>query len=295
MSACNLCPRHCGIDRDTSFGFCKTESDAVVNLYQLHFGEEPIISGTKGSGTVFFSGCNLGCIFCQNHIISSARRGEVKTPRELSDIYLDLMRMGANNINLVTPMHFAPKIKESILIAKDRGLNIPIAINTGSYDLPETLQLFDGLVDIYMPDFKFWSSSTSFELTGVKDYKERAMDAIAEMYRQVGPAVISDNGLMKSGVIVRHLILPSHIFDSKHILDYLTKTYGNNIYISLMNQYTPMPHLKNLKRDVPEYLFRTLKPEHYDSVIDYLCDKNQTNAFIQSDESIGDELIPKFI
>lgn len=293
MNKCTLCPRQCGIDRDTRKGACHAQSEAVVNLYQLHFGEEPIISGEAGSGTVFFSGCSLGCIFCQNYKISNTGNGEVKSPSELADIYLELQNKGANNINLVTPMHFATKVAESIRIAKGAGLVIPVAINTGGYDSVETLRVFDGLVDIYMPDFKFWSPSIANELAHAPDYRERAIDAIAEMYRQTGAPIIGDDGMLKKGIIVRHLHLPGKLFDSKHILDYLLKTYGNNIYISLMSQYTPMPQLANMP-NCPDYMKRTVNPEHYDRLIDILAYSDQENCFAQELASTGDEMIPDF-
>lgn len=293
MNACKLCPRQCGINRNETPGYCHAKADAVVNLNQLHFGEEPIISGTRGSGTVFFSGCNLGCIFCQNHVISSTIKGETKSPEELATIYLSLQERGAHNINLVTPMHFAIPVAESLRIARSAGLRAPVAINTGGYDSVETISVFDGLVDIYMPDFKFWTSNTSKELSNVTDYKEVAISAIKAMYDQVGPAELGDDGMLKRGVIVRHLHLPGKLFESKHILEYLINTYGNNIYISLMSQYTPMPHLSGLTR-CPDYLKRTVNPEHYDRLIDILAYSNQENAFAQELESTGDELIPDF-
>lgn len=293
MNKCTLCPRKCGIDRDSKPGVCHAKSEAVVNLYQLHFGEEPIISGTRGSGTVFFSGCNLGCIFCQNHSISSTGNGDIKTPDELASIYLELQNKGAHNINLVTPMHFASKVARSLEIARLNGLTLPVAINTGGYDLPETLSVFDGVVDIYMPDFKFWSEKIAQELAHAPDYRERAMEAIATMYRQVGPVVIGDDDMLKRGMIVRHLHLPGKLFDSKHILEYLTKTYGDSIFISLMSQYTPMPQLDAIA-GCPDYLRRTVNPEHYDRLNDLLIDLGQNNAFVQDMESTGDDLIPDF-
>lgn len=192
--------------------------------------------------------------------------------------------MGAHNINLVTPMHFAPKIAESL---KMSDLSIPVAVNTGGYDSVESLKMLSGLVDIYMPDFKFWSSSLSSSLAHAPDYREVAIEAIDEMYSQVGPAVTGDDGLLKRGLIVRHLALPGQLFDSKHILEYLCNRYGNNIYISLMSQYTPMP-------GVPKSLNRTVNPEHYWRLNDLLCDLDQTNAFVQDISSTGDELIPDF-
>ena len=290
---CYLCPRKCGADRDLKPGFCKVGQDPVVNLYKLHFGEEPVISGTRGSGTVFFSGCNLGCIFCQNRSISASGKGFIKTPAELADIYKELEYKGAHNINLVTPIHFAPGIAESIRIAKDSGLKIPVAVNTGAYDSVETLKMLDGLADIYMPDFKFWSEKISEELTGRPDYREVAINAIEEMFRQTGKIIVGEDGMLKKGLIVRHLAMPGKLFDSKHILEYLSRTYGNRIIISLMSQYTPMPHLKDIK-NCPSYLNKTINPEHYDRLNDLLIDLGQTAAFVQDITSSGDDLIPDF-
>lgn len=310
-SECRLCPRECGISRtDGHTGFCGCTDKIVVNLAKLHFGEEPVISGNSGSGTVFFSGCNLGCIFCQNYEISHINTvsdtgsrqkpkpiGNEVTASELSDIFISLQNQGANNINLVTPMHFAPGIREALLLAKPH-LTIPVIVNTGGYDSVSTLKLLDGLVDIYMPDFKFFSLATSNETTrGASNYPDICKAAISEMFRQTGPISLGSDGMLKKGLVVRHLMLPGKLFESRHILDYLTSTYGDDIYISLMNQYTPMPVLEKLSAqgtDVPDYLFRKLNPAHYDSLINYLCDLNQTNAFVQDSDASGTEMIPDF-
>ncbi|MCQ2504394.1 MAG: radical SAM protein [Saccharofermentans sp.] len=297
---CRLCPRKCGVNRYEKTGFCSMGASPVVNLYMLHHGEEPPISGIKGpedprgSGTVFFEGCSLKCIFCQNGSISGGPTGKGQSVdvSGLADIYLDLQKQGAYNINLVTPMHFAPSVRESIKDARNRGLSIPIAVNTGGYEEVSTLKLLDGLVDIYMPDFKVMSSKISGQILRASDYADKAIAAIEEMYRQTGPVILdSDTGLMKKGLIVRHLMLPGQLFDSKKILDHLTSKYGNNIYISLMNQYTPMPHLKD---DAPEYLRRTVPSGHYDSAAEYLANKDQTMAFVQEASSQGDLMIPSF-
>ncbi len=288
LMKCYLCPRKCGADRLVSTGFCKVGYDPVVNIYKLHYGEEPLISGSRGSGTVFFSGCNLGCIFCQNHDISFTGKGTTYTPSGLADIYRDLESQGAHNINLVTPMHFAPSVAESLRLS---NLSIPVAVNTGSYDSVESLKMLDGLVDIYMPDFKYWSPTLGSQLAHAQDYREVCMEAIDEMYRQVGPVVIGDDGLLKRGLIVRHLTLPGQLFDSKHILEYLCMKYGNNIYISLMSQYTPMPGLS----ESFGFLQKTVNPAHYWQLNDLLCNMGQTNAFVQDTSSIGEELIPDFL
>ena len=297
---CTLCPRKCGINRYEKTGFCSMGALPVVNLYMLHHGEEPPISGTlgtedtRGSGTVFFEGCSLKCIFCQNSKISGGptSKGEEADAERLSGIYLELQDKGAYNINLVTPMHFAPVVADSIRIAKGTGLTIPVAVNTGGYEEVSTLKLFDGLVDIYMPDFKVWDPKLSRQVLRAEDYWAKATEAIREMFRQTGPAKIDEKtSLMTKGLIVRHLMLPGKLFDTKKILDFLTSEFGNDIYISLMSQYTPMPHLTD---DAPDFLKRTVPSGHYDSAVDYLIDKDQTCAFVQDSSSQGDLLIPDF-
>ncbi|SMC40961.1 putative pyruvate formate lyase activating enzyme [Oscillospiraceae bacterium] len=300
LEHCTLCPRKCGINRYEKTGFCSMGALPVVNLYMLHHGEEPPISGrlgtedTRGSGTVFFEGCSAKCIFCQNSKISGGPtgKGEGADSSRLAEIYLELQDKGAYNINLVTPMHFAPVIADSIKRAKDNGLKIPVAVNTGGYDEVDTLKMLDGLVDIYMPDFKVWDPKTARQILHAPDYADKAASAIREMFRQVGPADIDpDTDLMRKGMIVRHLMLPGKLFDTKKILDFLTGEFGNDIYISLMSQYTPMP---TLPTDAPDFLRRTVPSGHYDSASDYLIDKGQINAFVQDSSSQGDLLIPDF-
>lgn len=287
-SDCTLCPRKCHTDRTLSRGFCRSGSIPRVNIYKLHFGEEPVITGEGGSGTVFFEGCSLGCVFCQNYQISrgTASGGEEADASHLSEIFLELQAMGASNINLVTFMHFAPTVREALIRARSSGLKIPVAANISGYEEVSSLKLLEGLIDVYMPDFKFWDSKLSAALAKAPDYREKAVAALAEIYRQTGPAVIK-NGLLVKGTLVRHLMLPGKLFDSKKIIDHLTETYGNNIYISLMSQYTPMPGAEG-------FLARTLDPRHYESMVDYLAGKDQINAFVQSMDSIGKETIPDF-
>ena len=287
---CNLCPRKCGADRTAGkTGSCRMPDYPLVNLIKLHYGEEPIISGVNGSGTVFFEGCSLGCVFCQNYSISRGPTGfgTKMDAKSLSDAFLKLQDQGACNINLVTPMHFAPVVAESISIAKTSGLVIPVAVNCSGYDLVSTLRLFDGLVDIYMPDMKYFSSKLSSEYSHAPEYFGVCCSAIDEMVRQTGDIVLGSDGLLKKGVIVRHLILPGGLFDSKHVIDYLTSRYGNRIYISLMSQYTPMPSCTGKLAEKPSK--RTC-----DTLADYLASKGQENAFIQEYESSGNEMIPDF-
>ena len=288
---CNLCPRRCGADRTHGrTGFCRMPDYPLVNLIKLHYGEEPVISGESGSGTVFFEGCSLGCVFCQNYKISRGPTGHgMKMDKDsLSEAYLKLQNQGANNINLVTPMHFAPVVADSVAKARSEGLKIPVAVNCSGYELVSTLKLFDGLVDIYMPDMKYFSSKLSSEYSHASDYFTVCASAIDEMVRQTGDAVIGEDGLIKKGVIVRHLILPGGLFDSKHVLDYLTSRYGNRIYISLMSQYTPMPGAMGRLKERPSQ-------RNCESLADYLASKGQVNAFVQEYDSDGKEMIPDFL
>lgn len=261
--------------------------------------EEPCISGSSGSGTIFFTGCNLGCVFCQNHEISRrlsdnengsspfALPGRAYSVSEFADAMLSLEKQGANNINFVTGTHFVPHIVEGVRLARERGLRIPTLYNCGGYESVETIKMLEGSIDIYLPDMKFFSSEISKKYAHAADYFERAKEAIAEMVRQCPEQVFDENGLIRKGVIVRHLMLPGLLFDSKHILDYLCETYGNSITISLMNQYTPMP-------GVPEELNRPLSSEHYRSMIDHLTLLGQENAFIQEGGTVSESFIPDF-
>ena len=288
---CRLCPRRCGINRNAGMtGFCRMPGHPLVNLIKLHYGEEPVISGKEGSGTVFFEGCSLGCVYCQNYSISRGPTGHgiSMDAQSLSDAYLRLQDQGANNINLVTPMHFAPIVAESVSIAKRSGLKIPVAVNCSGYELVSTLKLFEGLIDIYMPDMKYFSSKFSSAYSHAPDYFQVCACAVDEMVRQTGDPVLGDDGLLKKGVIVRHLILPGALFDSKHIIDYLTSRYGNKIYISLMSQYTPMPSAEGKLKQRPS-------KRACDSLADYLASRGQENAFIQEYDSCGKEMIPDFI
>lgn len=295
---CRICPRGCGIDRfEGKTGVCGMGSTPVVNISMHHYGEEPSISGdtsSGGSGAVFFEGCPLKCLFCQNYAISrgTTRRGEKYDWNKLSDLFLKLQEEGVNNINLVTALHFAPDIALSLEKARNHGLSIPVIVNSGGYESVETLKLLDGLVDVYLPDMKVWSDKLAKELFNAPNYREIACKTLDEMYRQTGPVVINDSGFIQKGMIVRHLMLPSQLFDTKKVLDYLTSTFGNNIYISLMSQYTQMPHLDKI--NCPEYLRKSLKPSHYNSAVDYLIELNQYNAYVQGDESVGDSMIPDF-
>lgn len=291
LSNCILCPRKCGVNRiDGQTGYCGMPADLIVARAALHMWEEPCISGTSGSGTVFFSGCNLKCIFCQNHSIAIGDHGKQITTVRLAEIFLELQAKGAVNINLVTPTHYIPQIREALLLAKADGLALPIVYNTGGYETLDNLQLLDGLIDIYLPDLKYFSPELSITYSHATDYFAQATRAIEEMYRQVGKPVFDEStGLMKKGLIVRHLILPGQTKDSKKILRYLHETYGDNIYISIMNQYTPLPHVAH----IPE-LNRKVTPEEYDRVVNFAIRLGIENAFIQEGETAEESFIPPF-
>lgn len=299
MRSCTLCPRSCGVDRlSGKCGYCGQTAEIHAARASLHMWEEPCISGTAGSGTVFFSGCNLKCVFCQNHNIALGTSGKPVTVAHLAEIFLSLQERGANNINLVTPSHFVPQICDGLRQAKSQGLRIPVVYNTGSYENVETLKLLDGLVDIYLPDLKYYSPELSLQYSHAADYFEKATLAIAEMFRQVGTPVfqeITHSGqkemqtLMMRGIIVRHLILPGQTKDSKKLLRYLHETYGNDIYISIMNQYTPLMHVA----EIPD-LNRKVTSEEYDRVINFALRIGIENGFFQEGEAASESFIPEF-
>lgn len=289
LESCTLCPRECKVDRtDNKLGFCKASDKIKIAKAYLHQWEEPPISGTNGSGTVFFSHCNMGCVFCQNYEISSLHHGKCVTTKELSSIFFDLQNQKAHNINLVTPTHYIPQIKDALIIAKKNGLKIPVVYNCGGYESVEALKMLDGLIDIYMPDMKYFDDKYAIRYSNAPHYFEYAKKAINEMYRQVGKNEF-DDGIMTKGVIVRHMMLPGLLFDSKKILDYIYSTYGDNVYISIMSQYTPMPNVKNY----PE-INKTVSKKYYDTLVNYAADIGIKNAYVQDGESVGESFIPDF-
>ncbi|MBQ6697034.1 MAG: radical SAM protein [Lachnospiraceae bacterium] len=291
LSNCILCPRKCGANRLVGqTGYCGATDQIVVARAALHMWEEPCISGSVGSGTVFFGGCNLKCVFCQNHSIAIGNCGKEIPLSRLAKIFLELQAKGAANINLVTPTHYIPQIRDALLFAKEQGLTIPIVYNSGGYESAEALRLLKGLVDIYLPDFKYVSSQLSRQYSHAIDYFEQASFALAEMYAQVGTPLFDDQtGMMKRGMIVRHLLLPGQTKDSKKVLRYLHETYGNNIYISIMNQYTPLPQVAA----IPE-LNRKVTSEEYDRVVNFALRLGIENAFIQEGETAEESFIPPF-
>ena len=290
MENCHLCPRNCGADRlDGQKGFCGVGADIMVARAALHMWEEPCISGKEGSGAVFFSGCSLGCGFCQNRTISRGQSGKVITVEHLAGLFLNLQEQNANNINLVTAGHFLPQVREALTLAKEQGLAIPVVYNSSGYEKAEMLRYLDGLVDIYLPDFKYMETDLAGKYSHAKDYPEAAMEALKEMVRQVGAPEFDERGMMKKGVIVRQLLLPGHVKNSKKVIEYLYGTYGDQIYISLMNQYTPMPAMK----DDPQ-LSRKVTEREYDRLLDYAISLGVTNCFIQEGETAKESFIPEF-
>lgn len=290
LSDCTLCPRHCHVNRLLGqAGYCGQTTLKAARA-SLHMWEEPCISGTAGSGTVFFSGCNLRCIFCQNYHIALGEAGREISTKHLAEIFLSLQAQGANNINLVTPTHFVPQILLALQSAKEHGLTIPIVYNSSGYESTETLRLLEGYVDIYLPDFKYMDPALSLKYSHAQDYFTKAKESLAEMVRQAGSPVFDPaTGLMKRGVIVRHLLLPGQTKDSKKILRYLHTTYGNQIFISIMNQYTPLPQVKEL----PE-LNRRVSPAEYERVLDFALRIGIENGFFQEGETASDSFIPEF-
>ena len=290
MEACRLCPRECDVNRlKGKKGFCGVGAKVMVARAALHMWEEPCISGKEGSGAVFFSGCSLGCGFCQNRRISRGQSGKQITIEHLVDIFLNLQEQKANNINLVTAGQFLPQVAEALKRAKARGLHIPVVYNSSGYEKTEMLNMLDGLVDIYLPDFKYMDPELAGKYSHAKDYPQVAKLALEEMVRQTGMPEFDSRGMMKRGVIVRHLLLPGHVKNSKNVLKYLYKTYGDKIYISMMNQYTPRPAMK----DDPQ-LSRKVTDREYERLIDYAISLGLNNGFIQEGETAKESFIPEF-
>lgn len=296
MSFCSICPRQCNIDRQLNKGFCG-ESDTVrLARAALHFYEEPPISGSNGSGAIFFSGCNLKCVFCQNESIANNNTGIEVSIEKLADIMLDLQSQNAHNINLVTPSHYIYQIKKALILAKEKGLTIPIVYNSSGYELASSIRELDGLVDIYLPDFKYMDDELAVKYSKAPNYSKFARETISEMFRQTGSPSFDDKGLMTKGVIVRHLLLPLAVNNAKNVISYLHDTYEDNIYISIMNQYTPMtdtPSMKSVATLYPE-LFRKVTKREYNRLLDFVLSLNITNAFFQEGETASDSFIPDF-
>lgn len=295
---CKLCPRECAVDRrNGERGVCGQTEQLKVARAALHYWEEPCISGKSGSGTVFFSGCALHCVYCQNREIANGTVGKEISTGRLAEIFLELAEQGANNINLVTPGHFIPQIITALEQARRQGMNLPVVYNTGSYENVDILKKLEGIVDIYLPDFKYMSEALGKRYSNAPDYSTVAKAAIAEMFRQTGTPVFGKKGseaeeepLIKRGTIVRHLILPGQTEDSKAVLRYLYETYGDGIFISIMNQFTP---LSSSLTTCPE-LNRKLTEVEYDEVVDYAIELGIENGYIQEGETAEESFIPVF-
>lgn len=287
---CLLCPRKCGINRGIGqTGVCGVSSEIKVARAALHYWEEPCISGKRGSGAVFFSGCSLHCVFCQNREISDGKEGKVISKERLSDIFIELAGKGANNINLVTPGQYIPDIVWAVNDAKSRGMKLPIIYNTSGYENVTELKLLEGIVDVYLPDFKYMDNMLSAKYSRAKDYPSVAKQALSEMVRQQPDVVIDDaTGLIQKGVIVRQLLLPGHVNDAKAVLKYLYDTYHDHVYISMMSQFTPIA-----LKDYPE-INRTVTRREYERLVDYAIKIGITNAFIQEGDVAKDSFIPAF-
>ena len=289
LNYCNLCPRNCSINRNCGeLGYCKAGNEITIAKYYLHKWEEPCITGENGSGTIFFTYCNLRCLFCQNYKISSLNFGKTISVERFSEICLELQDSGATNINLVTPTHFVPLIIDGIKIAKKNGLVIPIVYNSSGYENVDTIKMLDGVVDVYLPDLKYYSDDYAIKYSKCKDYFKYASESLDEMVRQKGECIFDKNGNMISGVLVRHLLLPGMENDSKKILKYLYDKYENNIYISIMNQYTPIRKCKY------DELNEKLDNSIYEDVIDYAWNIGIRNAFIQEEGTQSESFIPDF-
>lgn len=281
---CNICPRKCNIDRNETVGFCKSPNEFKVARAALHFWEEPCLSGKKGSGAVFFSGCNLKCVYCQNYEISRDNKGVVISEDKLIQIFENLISQGAENINLVNPTHYAPMIAN---VLKKWKSPVPVLYNSSGYESVETLKLLDGLIDIYLPDFKYIREDKALRYSKAKDYPEVTMNALFEMKRQIGEDVF-DGEMMKHGMIIRHLILPQNTNSSLKIIDYISENLPDT-YISLMAQYTPCT-------DLSEYseINRKITKREYEKVVNYALDKGLSKVFIQDMNSASSEYIPPF-
>ena len=290
MEGCRICPRACMADRDHGQkGYCGQTYELYVARAALHMWEEPCLSAKGGAGTVFFSGCNLRCIYCQNHEIAAGHAGKAISIERLSEIFLELQRKGAKNIDLVTPSHYTPAIREALLLARQGGLRVPVVYNCGGYESVETIKSLEGLIDIWMPDFKYADAGLAKSFSMAEDYEETAKRALAEMVRQKPQTVFDGDGCMKEGVLVRHLVLPGHINNSKKVLSYLWETYKDRICVSIMSQYTPVRESK----DYPE-LNRSLTKREYEKVLAHALKLGFTNAYIQEGRADKKSFIPAF-
>lgn len=292
-ASCNLCPRECGVDRTNGQkGFCLEDDVIYVARAALHMWEEPCISGGNGSGAVFFSGCNLRCIYCQNYEIASGRRGKPISVRRLAEIMLELQEKKAANINLVTPDHYVMQAAEAVLLSKAEGLTIPIVYNCSGYAKKEVIRNLSGIVDVFLTDFKYMDCELAAKYSSAPDYPEMAKAALEEMVYITPDLIFDEDGMMLKGVIVRHLLLPGHKRNAKDVIRYVYETYGDSVYLSLMNQYTPMSGIE-CRAETPE-LCRKVTQREYDAVVDYAIGLGVKNAYIQEGETAKESFVPEF-
>ncbi len=287
LECCTICPHNCKINRTKNPGRCKSTDKIKIALYSIHNFEEPCISGKKGSGTIFFSNCNMNCVFCQNYEISQLGRGKEITIEELANVMIKQQERNVQNINLVTPTSYALHIVEAIKIARKKGLKIPIVYNTNGYESVETLKLLEGYVDIYLPDLKYYYDDLAKKYSKVDNYFEIATKAIQEMYRQVGTPVLDENGVMKKGLMIRHLILPNEVQNSKKVLKWIKENIDSNVYVSIMAQYFPTYKAK----EIPE-IARKITKEEYEKVENYLYELDLENGYIQELGEHEEEYVP---
>ena len=290
LERCNICPHKCQVNRiKGQVGRCKSGNKVKIALYSIHNFEEPCISGKNGSGTIFFSNCNLNCVFCQNYEISQLGQGKEFEINGLADIMIKEQEKGVENINLVTPTSYIIQIAESIKIAKGKGLKIPIVYNTNSYENIESLKLLDGLVDIYLPDLKYYYNKLGKRYSNVENYFEIATNAILEMYRQVGNVQIDSNGILQKGVVIRHLVLPNHIENSKKVLKWIKENLDNKVFVSIMAQYFPTYKAKDIEK-----INRKLTKKEYQEIIEYVDSIGLDNGYVQELGEHEEEYVPKW-
>ena len=290
LEKCTLCPHKCGIDRTKGkIGRCKSTDKVKIALYSTHEFEEPCISGIHGSGTVFFSNCNLNCIFCQNYEISQLGRGKEISTNELADIFLKQQEKNVENVNLVTPTSYVPQIIEAIQIAKKHGFRLPIVYNTNAYENIETIKLLDGYVDIYLPDLKYVENDLAKKYSKIDNYFEIATEAIKEMYRQVGNPILNSDGIMQRGIMIRHLVLPTYIENSKKVLDWIKNNLPKEVYVSVMAQYFPTYMAKKDKR-----INRKLTKYEWNKILDYIEVLGIENGFVQELGEHEEEYVPNW-
>lgn len=290
LEKCNICPHECGINRKNGqIGRCRASDEIKIALYSIHDFEEPCISGEKGSGTVFFSNCNLNCDFCQNFEISQEGKGKEITIERLAEIFIEQQERNVENINLVTPTSYAIQIVEAIKIARENGLKIPIVYNTNGYESIETLKILNGYIDIYLPDLKYYYNDIAKKYSKVDRYFEIATEAIKEMYKQVGKPILNEEGIMQKGLMIRHLVLPNNIENSKKVLKWIKENIDKEVFVSVMAQYFPTHKAKEI-----EEINRKLTIEEYEEIEQYLYELDIENGYIQELGEHEEEYVPKW-